>query len=579
MKRIVGIDFGTTFTRISVIKDGKPILIPVQSEHGLLPSMVLYTPSKTILVGQKAQDHYFLYPKSGVLHVKRYVGQNIQFTLNGRTFSAEELSTYIFKEIKTRAESFLGEVLTQAVVTVPTYFNHFQRQGIQQAAEAAGFQVLQLLNEPTAAALAYHLDQTPQAQKIMVCDLGGGTFDIAILEMDQEFCKVRSSSGDSHLGGVEWDRALYRFFEQRITTEFGLRALFPPFVKDKLWKHCEKLKEALSSQEKAVLSTPILSGERGFCLKNYSYTMTQAEYGMLTQPLVERLSFPIKRALSMARLGAQELDAILLVGGTTFNPHIRSHLERLLGRPLYTGIDPERIVVYGAAWRAAHLEGSQSCNALKEVIPLSLRMKINQNPSFTLIRKNTPIPIRQSQSLMIKDPLEVIDIQLHQGVYEIMKEDYLMARINLKSILPTLTFPAQILISVEVDENGLIAVTIQDHKTQTVHSVKLENVRSISYRKVALVLEKNKSIPISSLQDWQQRAQHVQELIDLSEKFLNHFSNRLSIKMKQKIATCVDLLKHPTQETSFEALSHSMDHLGQILSYFYGVERAPIHDG
>lgn len=578
MAKIVGIDFGTTFTRIAMIKDGKPFLIPLNfSSHNnseLLPSIVIYTPSQTMLVGQKAKDQYFMYPKSGVLHIKRYLGQNIKFHLNGRSFSAEELSSYIFKELKHYAELYAGEKLRQAVLTVPAYFNHFQREGIKQAAELAGFEVIQLLNEPTAAALAYGFDKGNGLQKIMICDLGGGTFDISVLEIDKQICHVLSTNGDCHLGGVEWDRVLYQFFEQKIYQEFGKKALSTSFVKDKLWKNCEKLKESLSFNSKATLLTPILFGGGGHYLKNYSYEMLQSEYTTLTHHLIENLAMPIKKTLAHAKLSAQDLAHVILVGGSTLIPQVQNFIENFLNRPLYTEVDPERIVAFGAALRAAHIEQSLSTETLQEVTPLSLRMKINKYPSFTMIKKNTPIPICQSEVLTIKNNDEAnMDIQIHQGVNEVTKRDHLIGRISLKDFLIEGQGEIQVKVSVLIDMNGLLSILIKNMQTHEERKIILENIRSVSYRKIISILDRNSNhLPEGSSFSLQRELNiQVHELLETTERFLESFENKLNFKLRKKIQELATLLKQFVHEKKVDGINQHIHDLCAIISHFYGL--------
>jgi len=465
MGTIVGIDFGTTNSLIAIVKDGQPFVIPTQDASTLLPSVVLYPPARTILVGNKAKTQESIYPDHIFKSIKKYMGQQINLSINGRSFTPEEISSFILKELKSRAESYLNEKIDKAVITVPAYFNHWQRKATKKAAKMAGLEVVRLINEPTAVSIAYGLNQQDKEHRVLVCDLGGGTFDVSILEIKNGFFAVKSTGGDMNLGGNNWDECLYMFLQNKIISDFGKKSLSTAFVRMRLMNSCEMAKRVLTTEDRAVISTPVVA-ENGACLRNFRYEITREEFEHLTGDITERLIFHIEKTLSDAGLTKKGIKRLILVGGSSRMPQVRKRIESYMKKSSYSEIHPDKAVAIGAALHAELISQKSKEESLSDLMPLSLGIRTNGGTFAKIIDRNTPLPVTRHRTLSTsKNDQSAIDVYIYQGEDTFIKYDQCIGKITIDHLQPAPKGEPKIKVIFHVDINGLLHVSAIDLAT------------------------------------------------------------------------------------------------------------------
>ncbi len=490
MSKIVGIDLGTTNSVLAIMEGGEPMVITTAEGGRLTPSMVAFNKNGERLVGQTAKRQATINPENTVFSVKRFIGRRfedpevqeekarlpykivkgpqndvrVEITQTGRTYTPQEISAMVLAKMKKDAEDYLGEPVTQAVITVPAYFNDSQRQATKDAGKIAGLEVLRIINEPTAAALAYGLDKK-EDETILVFDLGGGTFDVSILEVSDGLIEVVATNGDTHLGGDDWDLAIIDWVASEFLRDQGIDLKQDRQALQRVREAAEKAKIELSSTMQTEINLPYITADASGP-KHLQMTLTRAKFEQLTEKLLERVKTPFNKALQDANLAANKLDAVVLVGGSTRMPMVQELVRSMTGKEPNKSVNPDEVVAIGAALQAGVLAGDVSDVLLLDVTPLSLGLETLGGVMTTLIPRNTTIPTRKSEVFSTaEDNQTAVDIQVLQGERPMAQDNNALSVFRLDGIPPAPRGVPQIEVTFDIDANGILNVTAQDKAT------------------------------------------------------------------------------------------------------------------
>jgi molecular chaperone DnaK len=488
MGKIVGIDLGTTNSVVAVMEGGQPTVIPTAEGGRLCPSVVAFTKSGERLVGQTAKRQAIVNPENTLYSVKRLIGRRYSETeierkmlaykvvegpvgdarifvpVVNRTYTPQEISAMVLAKLKADAEAYLGEPVTQAVITVPAYFNDSQRQATKDAGKIAGLEVLRIINEPTAAALAYGLDKKKN-ETILVWDLGGGTFDVSLLEVGDGVVEVKATNGDTHLGGDDWDQRIVDWVAEEFRKEYGIDLRQDRQALQRLKEAAEKAKIELSTMLETEINLPFITADASGP-KHLQMKLTRAKFEQLTEDLVRRCRGPFERALADAKITASQIDEVVLVGGATRMPMIQNLVRELTGKEPHKGVNPDEVVAIGAAIQAGVLAGEVRDVLLLDVTPLSLGVETLGGVMTVLIPRNTTIPTRKSEIFSTaEDGQTAVDIKVYQGERPMAVDNMLLGQFRLDGIPPAPRGIPQIEVVFDIDANGILNVSATDKAT------------------------------------------------------------------------------------------------------------------
>ena len=507
MSKIIGIDLGTTNSAFAYMVAGKPEVITNSEGDRTTPSVVAVTKKGDRLIGKVAQRQRVTNPKNTIYGIKRLIGRKfddkevqrdldimpykiikkgsgVAVELDGKDYTPEEISAMILSKIKADAEAFLGEKVTEAIITVPAYFDDSQRQATKDAGKIAGLEVKRIINEPTAAALAYGLESKKDEQ-IAVFDLGGGTFDVSILEIGDGVFEVKSTNGDTHLGGEDFDNILVNFLIDQFKQESGIDIKNDAAAMQRVKDEAEKAKKELSSTTSVEINLPFLSADADGP-KHFEYTLTRAKLEELVEPLLKRLAGPVEKALKDAKLSAKDIDEVVMVGGMTRMPAVVAEVKKIFGKDPMQGVNPDEVVAVGAAIQGGVLQGDVKDVLLLDVTPLSLGIETMGGVSTKLIERNTTIPTSKSEVFSTaSDNQPQVEIHVLQGEREMAADNKSLGRFVLDGIAPAPRGIPQIEVTFNIDANGILNVTAKDKGTGKEQSITIQNSGNMSKDDIA----------------------------------------------------------------------------------------------
>ncbi len=488
MGKIIGIDLGTTNSCVAVVEGGRPIVIPNSEGQRTTPSVVAFAKTGERLVGDPAKRQAVTNAARTVCSVKRRMGADARIPIDGKCYTPQEISALILQKLRADAEAYLGESVTQAVITVPAYFNDAQRQATKDAGRIAGLEVRRIINEPTAAALAYGLDNG-KAQTVMVYDLGGGTFDVSLIQIGDGIVQVLATCGDNHLGGDDFDERIVTWLTEGFQAEQGVDLSKDAVAVQRLREEAEKAKKELSSATAADIHLPFIAvGPQGPL--HLQTTLTRAKFNELTADLIERTALPVKNALRDARLAANDLDQVLLVGGSTRIPAVQQKVARMTGLEPSRTLNPDECVALGAAVQAGRLGGEALAAGgesllLMDVTPLTLSIETVGGVATHLIERNSTIPTRFSKIFTTAAPFQsTVEIKVLQGEREFAKDNKLLGTFTLKGIKRAWAGVPQIEVTFDIDANGIVTVSAKDLETGKQQSITITGTSNLSEEEI-----------------------------------------------------------------------------------------------
>jgi len=566
MSRVIGIDLGTTNSVVAVMEGGEPVVIPNAQGARTTPSVVSFSKTGERMVGQVAKRQAITNPDRTIISIKREMGTNYKVKIDEQELTPQEISAMILQNLKQDAEAYLGQKIEQAVITVPAYFSDSQRQATRDAGKIAGLEVLRIINEPTAAALAYGLDKE-QEQTILVYDLGGGTFDVSILEIGDGVFEVKATSGNNRLGGDDFDQKLIDYLADEFKKESGIDLRNDKIALQRLKDEAEKVKIDLSGIHSRPVSLPFITmSEDG--PKHLEMTITRAKFEELTADLVEKTMGPTRNALSDAGLKPEDIDKVVLVGGSTRIPAVQEAIKKLIDQEPYKGINPDECVAIGAAIQAGILAGEVKDVVLLDVTPLSLGIETLGGVATKIIERNTTIPTSKSQTFSTAaDNQTSVEIHVLQGERELAAYNKTLGRFHLTNLPPAPRGIPQIEVSFDIDANGIVNVSAKDLASGNKQQITITNSTGLSEKEIE---EMVKNAEVYAEEDKQRKEEievrnHADSLVYSAEKSLKEYGEKASAEQREQIEKGVVELKAALEGTDLEKIKKQTEELSQTV--------------
>ena len=591
-EKIIGIDLGTTNSVVSVMEGGEPRVIANQEGSRTTPSVVAYTDKGETLVGDPAKRQAVTNPNNTIYSIKRFMGRRhneveseekivpynivggasdyVKVHVSGKDYTPPEISGLILRKLKQAAESYLGHKVNKAVITVPAYFNDAQRQATKDAGQISGLEVARIINEPTAAALAYGLEKK-QDEKIVVFDLGGGTFDVSILEVGDELVEVLSTNGDTHLGGDDFDAVLINHIAAEFKKTDGIDLRSDSMALQRLREAAEKGKKELSTQQTTDINLPFITADSSGA-KHLQLSITRAKFEELIDPLVERCREPVRNALSDAKLDASKIDQIVLVGGSTRVPKVQEFVTEMFGRDPHQGVNADEVVSLGAAIQGGIISGDVKDVVLLDVTPLSLGIETEGGIMTTLVERNTTIPTTKSETFSTAaDNQPAVTVRVFQGERRMTAGNRLLDQFDLTDIPPAPRGVPQIEVKFDIDVNGILNVSAKDKATGKEHSVQIKQSSGLADDEIER-MKKDAEVHAEEDKKKEEVAKaknQASSLVHQTEKMLKEHADKLDDASKSAITVSIDKVKETAKGDDAAAINSALEELSQAGKALY----------
>ena len=532
------------------------------------PSYVAFTKDGQRIIGEPAKRQAVANPEGTVTAFKRKMGTDYKYKIHKKEYTPQELSAILLQKIKQDSEAFLGEEVKQAVITVPAYFNDNQRQATKDAGEIAGLEVVRLVNEPTAACLAYGLDKQNREEKILVYDFGGGTLDVTIMDFGNGVFEVVSTNGDTQLGGTDMDNTLVAFLQGEIKKKHDLDVSNDPQAMQRIREAAEKAKIELSTTLSSEINLPFIGSAKGKDPAHFTYTLTRAKLEELVQPIVDRTRIPMFQALKDAKLEPKDIDKVILIGGPTRMPIVQRYVEQLLGKKMERGVDPMEAVAFGAAVQAGVLTGEVKDIVLLDVTPLSLGIETLGGITNVLIPRNTTIPIKKSQTYSTADDNQTaVDINILQGERPMARENVTLGKFTLTGILPASRGLPQIEVTFDIDANGILHVNAKDKKTGKEQGMQVVAPNKMAREEIDAMVKQAEQYASQDKEELEQAQTRndAETMMYTSEKMMKDYSDKIPKDVSAKVTKARDTLKVALDKDDTSEIKQSLESLKNAL--------------